>query len=73
LLLLDAMMENTELTYRQAMEEMENILREMESGTPDLDELSLKAKRVQDLLHFCKTKLRDTQDHIQQIMDQMND
>lgn len=61
------------MTYQQAVEEMESILREMESGEPDVDDLSLKAKRVSELLQHCRLKLRTAQEKIQGIMDQMND
>ena len=66
-------MEVKDMTYQQALTEMESILREMESGEPDVDDLSLKAKRVTELLQHCKDKLRSAQEKVQHIMDQMND
>jgi len=56
-------------TYKRALEELENILHEIESGEPDLDTLSEKVKRATFLIKECKVRLRQTSEEIDSIID----
>jgi exodeoxyribonuclease VII small subunit len=56
-------------TYKEALEELENILEEIETGEPDLDNLSEKVKRATLLIKECKTRLRQTSEEIDSILD----
>lgn len=58
-------------TFNQAVEELENILEEIESGEMDVDELAGKVKRASELLKLCQSKLRDTEKEIDGIIDKM--
>lgn len=58
-------------TFNKAVEELENILEEIESGEMDVDELTGKVKRASELLKLCQSKLRDTEKEIDSIIDKM--
>ncbi len=58
-----------DLTYNEAITEIEEILQTIESGDLDVDELTDKVKRVAYLLETCKKKLRTTESEIQKVMD----
>ncbi len=41
---------NDDLTYQQALEELENIVEALEDETIPVDELAIKVKRASDLI-----------------------
>lgn len=61
------------LTYAEAMAEIDSIITEIESDELDIDNLTLKIKRVSELIEFCKAKLRSTEDEVQKILDTLNE
>lgn len=61
------------MSYSEAIMELENILHEFESGGPDIDNLSEKVTRVATLTNFCKKKLKQTEEEVQKILDNIND
>ena len=71
------MAKKKELSYTEAVQEIESILMQMESGELDVDELAIKVKRVTQLLKLCKKKLKTTEDEVNKILDEdledMND
>ncbi len=62
-------MAKKEISYSEAVTELENILKEFENGEPDIDNLSEKVKRVSVLINLCKKKLKHTEDEVQKILD----
>ena len=62
-------MAKKEITYSEAISELENILQEFENDEPDIDNLSEKVKRVSVLINLCKKKLKNTEDEVQKILD----
>lgn len=60
-------MEKT-MKYEKAVAELEQIVAQMESGELNLDELSTKLKRAQELIKMCKDRLTKTDEEIQQIL-----
>jgi len=58
-------------TFNKAVEELENIIDQIESGDLDVDELSGKVKRASELLRLCQSKLRATEEEIDKIIDDM--
>jgi exodeoxyribonuclease VII small subunit len=62
-------MAKKELSYSDAINELENILKEFENGEPDIDNLSEKVKRVSILINFCKKKLKQTENEVQKILN----
>ena len=56
------------LTYRAAIEEIEETLEKIEEGNMDVDELTSSVKRVTKLLKFCKDKLQKTETEVTKIL-----
>ena len=52
--------------YKEALEEIEQIVHRLENEDPDVDELSAMVKRAMNLIAQCKEKLRSTGDEIQE-------
>jgi exodeoxyribonuclease VII small subunit len=65
-------MGKTDISYSRAIKEIEEILRKIESEELDVDQLSDRVKKAADLLKICKSKLRDTEQEIQKILDDMD-
>jgi exodeoxyribonuclease VII small subunit len=63
-------MEN-ENTYEKAFEELQNIVKEIESGTISVDELSEKVKRAGALIRFCKEKLFRTEEEVNEVLKEI--
>lgn len=61
-------MEEKVLTYKEAMNEIEDIVKKLEENQLDVDELSGKVKRVSELIVFCKSRLHDTEEEVQKIL-----
>ncbi len=57
------------ILYKDAVNEIEEILLKIENEEFDVDELSDKVKRVSVLLKICKTKLHETEDEVEKILD----
>lgn len=57
-------MAKKEITYKKALEELESIVKKIEENDPDIDELNKLVQRAVELVKYCKTKLRDTEDQI---------
>ncbi|HDZ40868.1 MAG TPA: exodeoxyribonuclease VII small subunit [Bacteroidetes bacterium] len=58
-------------TFNKAVAELEKILEQIESGELDVDDLSGKVKRASELLRLCQAKLRDTEEEIDKIINDM--
>lgn len=61
------------LKYSEAISEIEEIVAQIESNELDVDELTVKIKRVSDLIKFCRAKLRSTEEEVQKIMSDFNE
>ncbi|MEE4197598.1 MAG: exodeoxyribonuclease VII small subunit [Bacteroidales bacterium] len=62
-------MAHKELSYNEAINEIEDILSKIENEELDVDELSSKVKRVSVLIKKCKKKLTETEDQVQKILE----
>ncbi len=62
-------MEEKELTYEAAMEQLEKQAREMENGDVAIDMLAAKLKDAQQLLQFCKDKLTKADEEVRKLVD----
>lgn len=67
------MPKNKELTYSQALKELEKIVKEIESEEVDIDILAEKIKRASQILVFCKGKLRTAEDEVNKVLIGMED
>ncbi len=63
-------MAKKEIRYSEAVDEIESILRQLESGELDVDEMTDKVKRVTFLIKFCKSKLKATEESVQKILEE---
>lgn len=61
-------MKTKELTYVQAQERLEEIVREIEENTQDLDRLCLLLKEARELIAFCKKRLYKVEESVKAIM-----
>jgi exodeoxyribonuclease VII small subunit len=64
---------NKELTYSQALKELEKIVTDIESEEVDIDILAEKIKRASQILAFCKGKLRTAEDEVKKVLAEMGD
>ncbi len=66
-------MSKKQLTYSEAIAEIELIISKIENQELDIDELSANVKRVAELLNFCKLKLKNTEEEVQKILKEFDD
>ncbi len=59
-----------ELPYSKALKEIEAIISEIEDETIDVDILTEKVKRAVHLIRTCKTKLRETEDELNTVLEE---
>ena len=60
-------MAKKEFSFDGAVIEIEDILRNIESGDLDVDKLSIEVKRASELIKQCQKKLRSTEEEINSI------
>lgn len=65
-------MENTNITYNQALAELEQILNQLRADNCDIDTLSARTKRAAALLQICRSKLTRTEEELSQILAQLD-
>ncbi|QFQ13376.1 exodeoxyribonuclease VII small subunit [Pseudoprevotella muciniphila] len=56
-------------TYTEAIERVEEIVSELESGQLDIDDVSTRLKEAQQLLKFCKTRLNKVENDVKKILE----
>jgi exodeoxyribonuclease VII small subunit len=64
-------MAKKEFSFNEAVVEIEDILKNIESGDMDVDKLSVEVKRASELIKQCQKKLRATEDEINSIFKDM--
>lgn len=62
-------MAKKEISYNDAIQEIEEILEDIENNDVEIDSLSDKVKRVSILLETCKSKLLKTEEQIEKIFE----
>lgn len=60
----------SKLTYDKAMTELQSILSELQDSDTKIDTLSKKIARSKELLTFCKTSLRKTEEELDSLMSE---
>ncbi len=58
-----------QMNYKDAKNELDRIISEIETGDADIDTLSAKIKRVGELIIFCRNKLRETEEDVENILN----
>ena len=59
-----------QITYEQAMTQLEALAAQMEKGEVGIDELSQRLKEAQRLIKFCRQKLLNVEKEIHDILEQ---
>ncbi|MCG8410240.1 MAG: exodeoxyribonuclease VII small subunit [Bacteroidales bacterium] len=65
-------MAKKEISYNEAVSEIEQIMKKIEEDQLNIDELSNNVKHVAGLIKLCKKKLHKTQSDIQKILDDID-
>lgn len=58
--------------YKEAFEELQEIVTEIEQGEISVDELSEKVKRASLLIKICKQKLTTTEEDVNKILRELD-
>lgn len=61
------------VTYKEAYEEIERLISNIESNEYDVDQLTEVVKKVNGLILICKDKLRTTEKEIEKIISEIED
>lgn len=57
-----------QLTYTEAVNELDAILREMQSDNCDIDKLTLYTRRATELIKECRARLTTTDEELRKIL-----
>ncbi|MBQ5409913.1 MAG: exodeoxyribonuclease VII small subunit [Bacteroidales bacterium] len=69
---MDAIQDNN-MTYTQAITELEEIVKKMQSPECSIDNLSQYTARSLQLLKVCKAKLTQTDEELRKVLAEMSD
>lgn len=61
-------MEREKLSYAEAMNELESIVERVEQNAMDIDDLTKRLKRAQELVKFCRERLLKTEEEVKSIL-----
>ncbi|WP_310394233.1 exodeoxyribonuclease VII small subunit [Hymenobacter sp.] len=61
------------MTYREAIEELETILRALETDAVDVDDLTIRVERSAELIKLCRHKLRHAEASLDRVFDTLDD
>ena len=61
------------ISYTEAMMELEEIVAEIEQGEITVDTLSEKVKRASELIKICKSKLINTEEDVNKILQELKE
>ena len=61
-------MENTQLSYSQALAELEKILGQLRADNSDIDTLAGRTRRAATLLAECRSRLTRTEEELNRIL-----
>ena len=61
------------MTYRQATDELETILRALETDQIDVDDLTARVERSAELIRLCRHKLRHAEASLDKVFDTLDD
>jgi exodeoxyribonuclease VII small subunit len=66
-------MSEKEISYSEAITEVENILSRIEDQDLDVDELAGQLKRVSELIKICKKKLFTAEKEVEKILKDLDE
>ncbi len=67
------MSKSVSMSYARAMERLQSIMEEIESGAVDVDKLSELLKEADELVNFCREKLYRVDEEVKAILQRMSD
>ncbi len=67
------MSRSKQMTYSQALTELEKIVEEIESEEIDVDTVAEKVKRAAQLIKFCRSRLKDTGEEVKKVVAGMEE
>ncbi|MBR2400656.1 MAG: exodeoxyribonuclease VII small subunit [Tidjanibacter sp.] len=62
-------MENKEISYSEALAELEAILQSIESANTDIDSLAAKVARANELIKFCRQRLLKVEEEVKAALE----
>ena len=63
---------DSEMTYTQALQELDAIVAKMQNENCDIDSLAGYTRRASDLIKICKDKLFTVDEEVKKIIDSFN-
>lgn len=61
-----------EITYREALEELEAILDAIEEEQVDVDDLAVKVKRSAELIRLCRSRIDAATAEVESVVSEMD-
>lgn len=62
-------MDNKEISYSEALAELEQILQSIEGGGCDIDTLASKVTRATELIKLCRSRLMKVEGEVKEILE----
>lgn len=56
------------MTYEEAIRQLDDIVRQIETGEMGIDQLTAQLKRAQELITFCRETLYKTDEEVQKLL-----
>ncbi len=66
-------MASKKFNYKNALEEIEQIVQKIETEEVEVDELTDLVKKAAELIKLCKTKLRNTGSELEDIINKLDE
>ena len=60
-------MNEKQISYNQAFEELERILEDIKERSIDVDELSNKVKRARELIDICEKRIKQVEMEVEEV------
>lgn len=57
------------ITYSEAVERLQQIMNEIQSGAVDIDKLTKELAEAQNLISFCRSRLYKVEEEVKSIID----
>jgi exodeoxyribonuclease VII small subunit len=67
------MTDDEQVSYSNAISELEEILEQIEGDDVDLDDLAVKVERASELVELCRDKIDKTEMQVKTIIDDLRD
>ncbi len=65
-------MAKTEMTYTEALKQLQEIVQKIENEEPEVDELNSMVKKASKLITYCKAKLKGTEEELKKTLDSLD-